>query len=367
MRSRGLNQPDRTLAMAQAGAVLTRLGRDDVGRKLIDEAARNAAQLGIENRAGYYRGLVAQELAPFDVKQALALIEPIKDENNEKDRYRAMIATAIATTDTNQAVALVEKVGGRGFYHELARTEIAYKIGAEHPDEAIKIIEGMKREPRWDPRWQAEAFGWLAVAHSSRDRTRAFGLIDRAAAMMIDHRDWAGPDDERPQPPHRPLCRRIGYPDMEGVLRVRRPGRATQLASSDRVRLIESITEAAPSTLIDPGTARASSTRSRRGRPDHPGNAREPWLTAWALVDLKKAEALFEASLAALEGKRSACGAPASHDGRARHPAPPPRGRPGQASSGDSGGRGEIFESAFETRSSESAKPTLSASTTRST
>ncbi len=192
VRSRGLNQPDRALAMAWAGAVLTKLGRADAGRKLIDEAAHDAAQLGIANRADYYRALVAQALAPFDVKRALALIETIKGENDEKDRYRAMIAVAIATTDTNQAVALVEKVGGNAFYHELARTEIAYKIGAEHPDAAIRIIEGMKREPRWDPRWQAEAFGWLAVALAPRDRARAFGLIDRALALMIDHQRLVG-------------------------------------------------------------------------------------------------------------------------------------------------------------------------------
>jgi hypothetical protein len=32
--------------------------------------------------------------------------------------------------------------------------------------------------------------------------------------------------------------------------------------------------------------------------------ARDRWLTAWALVDLKKAEAIFEAQLAALEGAK---------------------------------------------------------------
>ena len=34
------------------------------------------------------------------------------------------------------------------------------------------------------------------------------------------------------------------------------------------------------------------------------GNAREPWLTAWVLVDLKKAESPVEAGLAALEGEK---------------------------------------------------------------
>ena len=32
--------------------------------------------------------------------------------------------------------------------------------------------------------------------------------------------------------------------------------------------------------------------------------AREPWLIAWALVDLKKAEALFEAGLTELDGEK---------------------------------------------------------------
>jgi hypothetical protein len=33
-------------------------------------------------------------------------------------------------------------------------------------------------------------------------------------------------------------------------------------------------------------------------------SVREPWLTAWALVDLEKAEALFNARLTALEGAK---------------------------------------------------------------
>ena len=65
VQARGLNQPDRPVAMAQAGAVLVKLGRADAGRKLIDEAARDAAQLGTKDRAGYYRALVAQAAGPL--------------------------------------------------------------------------------------------------------------------------------------------------------------------------------------------------------------------------------------------------------------------------------------------------------------
>ena len=168
LQARGLNQPDRALAMARAGAVLVKLGRGDVGRKLIDEAARDAAQLPVVNRASFFRGLVSGIVAPYDVERALALVEPIKTENEEGPRNLARIAAAIATTDTKRAVELVETVGGNAFYHELARTAIAYQIGRDRPDEAIKIIEDMKRDPATI--WQAKAYGWLAVALAPRDR-----------------------------------------------------------------------------------------------------------------------------------------------------------------------------------------------------
>ena len=68
--------------------------------------------------------------------------------------------------------------------HERVKTAIAYKIGADRPDEAIKIIESIKRDNAG--RWQAEAFGWLAVALAPRDRARAFALIDRALDLITD-------------------------------------------------------------------------------------------------------------------------------------------------------------------------------------
>ena len=186
-----------------------------------------------------------------------------------------MIAGAIATTDTSRAVALVDAVGGPAFHHELVKTEIAYKIGADRPDEAIKIIEGIKRN-RWAGEYQAAAFGWLAVALAPRDRARAFALIDRALAMMIDNRDRIGPRrrDGRGRP-HRRLCAadrlpRHGERDHAGD---GGPAQRPRDASSDRARLIESHTTAAvPLALHRPrrGPDRARADRSSRGaRPGH--------------------------------------------------------------------------------------------------
>ena len=182
VQSRGLNQPDRTRAMAQAGAVLVRLGRSDAGRKLIEDAAWDAATLPAASWAGNCRSEAARILAPYDFERALALIEPFKAANpNWWQANRAAIATAIARTDTRRAIALVDSVEARGSDREIARAAIAYAIGRDRPDEAIAIIEGIKGEAA--AVWQAEAFGWLAVTLAPRDRARAYSLIDRSLAL----------------------------------------------------------------------------------------------------------------------------------------------------------------------------------------
>jgi hypothetical protein len=313
VQSRGLNQPDRALGMARAGAVLVKLDRGDAGRKLIDAAARDAAQLPVVNRARYYRGLVSGILAPYDVERALALVESIKTENQEGPRNRARIAAAIATTNTKRALDLVETVGGPAFYHETARTVIAYQIGRDRPDEAIKIIEDMKRDPATI--WQAEAYGWLAVALAPRDRARANSLIDRALAMMIFQPDWAGRSawsgGEMAGAAHVALCaRRIGYPDMESVVMRVIASRPTggRNASAERTSLARAIAVSTVSlALVDPEAARTVLDRleSRAGFDlAAEWSTREPWLIAWALVDLEKARAVFESALASLDQQK---------------------------------------------------------------
>jgi len=50
-------------------------------------------------------------------------------------------------------------------------------------EKAIKIIEDMKRDPATI--WQAEAYGWLAVALAPRDR-RSFGERCRFWAHLVE-------------------------------------------------------------------------------------------------------------------------------------------------------------------------------------
>ncbi len=307
VQARGLNQPDRTLAMARAGATLVKLERPDAGGMLIDEAGRDAAELAIASRAGACREQTAQILAPYDLERALAIIEPLKAQHrNWWEANRAIFAAAIARIDTPRAIALADSVEGGGSDRERALTAIAYQIGRDRPDEAIRIIEGMKQ--RRDAVPQAEAFGWLAVALAPRDRTRANALIDRALALLTDNEDGersARSGGETAAAARIAACaRRNGYPDMDSVIvRVLATRRDDTPLIDREWRMRNSAIAAVYLALVDPGAARTvlEQVEARGGvNPATLGRAREPWLQAWALVDLNKAAAVLDATLAAL-------------------------------------------------------------------
>ena len=179
-----LSAIERPAALAATGGVLARAGRDEAGSKLIDDAVRAAAQLGIEASEAQDRAKVAAAIAPRDLEQALALVEPVRPE--DKDRCLAFVARAIAKTDTARAVALADEMNSPAPMHERVKTAIAYKIGADRPDEAIRIIESLNRENA--RRWQAEAFGWLAVA--ARAARPGAGLRADRPGFGYDHRGF---------------------------------------------------------------------------------------------------------------------------------------------------------------------------------
>ena len=240
------------------------------------------------------------------MKQALALVEPVRAE--DKDRCLAFIARAIAKTDTGRAVALADAMNGPTPVHERVKTAIAYKIGADRPDEAIRIIESIKRDNAG--RWQAEAFGWLAVALAPRDRTRAFALIDRALDMITDDsiaaatvhglRDAGGRARRRLR-----AADRLPRHGERRHASDRRPAR--RLAQPIPFTKLRYVTLATISlALLDPDTARTvlkqieAHCNSVGLNPAALPNDRGRWLMASALADLEKAKTLFEAELAAL-------------------------------------------------------------------
>ena len=195
---------------------------------------------------------------------------------------------------------LVETVGGPAFDHEIARTAIAYQIGRDRPDEAIQIIEGHEARPVHD--LAGRGVRLAGRGPGAARPARANSLIDRALAMMIDERDWAGLDrsgGEMAGAAHVALCaRRIGYPDMESVVMRVIAARPTggRNASGERTSMGRAIAVSTVSlALVDPGAARTvlEQLESRAGFDlAAEWSTREPWLIAWALVDLRKARAL---------------------------------------------------------------------------
>jgi hypothetical protein len=160
-------------------------------------------------------------------------------------------------------------------------------------------------------RWKAEALGWLAVALEPREKARAFDLIDRALDMLVDESAKGGAtksSDERMMAAAHVAARaqQIGYPDMESVvMRVMaaRPDDGTKGPRREvRFMVIATISLA----LVDPSAARdVLNQLEPEFDPAKFTGARAPWLAAWSLLDVKKAAAVFEAQLAAVENDQN--------------------------------------------------------------
>ncbi len=300
---------------ARAGAVLVQVGKPEAGRKLIEDAAKTASTLGTVGQDGYARGIVARALAPIDLERALALIEPIK-ERRDKDRYTGFIVEGIAAALPDRALALVASLDSSTSLPQTLKTEVAYAIAPTQPDKAVTIVDGMT-EGQGSLKHQAEALGWLAVAIAPRDRSRACKLIDRALALPIDRPQEFGSyvyfGGALASSAGIALnARRIGYPDMNAVLMQVMAARPDgQTGFSDPAMQTLSATIAAPLVaLLDPAAAEIIlgqiEVRSGLSPAELASIAGENWLAAWALVDLKQAEALVEADLSALQTRPEA-------------------------------------------------------------
>jgi hypothetical protein len=107
------------------------------------------------------------------------------------------------------------------------------------------------------------------------------------------------------------ICaRRIGYPDMESVIMRVMAARHNESHGwrSDHDNALASLAvSAVPLALVDPGAARSllEQVESRGGiAHDAQWDVREAWRNAWALVDLDKAQAIFESDLADLDKEK---------------------------------------------------------------
>ncbi len=114
---------ERPAAAAATGAALARAGRDEAGNKLIDDAVHAAAQLGIEASEAQERAKVAAAIAPRELDQALALVEPVRPE--DKDRCLAFVARDCQNRHGPGRRMLADQMNSPAPVHERVKTAIA--------------------------------------------------------------------------------------------------------------------------------------------------------------------------------------------------------------------------------------------------
>ncbi len=269
--------------------------------------------MGTEGREAYARGNVAAGLALFDVERALALVEPIKNEN-ERDRYFGFIGTALAGSDPKRALDVAGKIGEKSSAPQSVKVAIAYALGkAGRTDEAMGVIEGMKGHYAAE-KYQSEGYAWLAVAVAPRDKARAAMLIERALALPVDRsqefRGWTYFGGGAGEAGWTAACaKRAGFDDMSSaVFRVLAARPSDRNADPSMDAECQTIA-AAILALTDPKAAsqilRDMELRWGQRLGELGRIAGRRWLMAWALADPSHAEQLFEAELAALESQQN--------------------------------------------------------------
>jgi hypothetical protein len=302
VRARGLNQPERAEALAGFGNLLARLGRQETGRKLVEEAAQIAAGLPATPAAIQARGKVAGAVAAFDLKRALALLEPIPDQN-QRTAWLPNVTAAASVNQPEQARALWKDL--QPFYLSRAKAATACRIAQTRPDEALRIVESIEGD---DAHIQKiEALGRIAATIARSDKRRAFGIIDRALALAMEpsprgntfvhHRDLPGKTAILAV-----YAQQIGYPDLQSVsdriLASRLPLRDVMPDQA----IEDSLAIAAILALADPETA-GSLLRVLEPRVPHLNTsenrlAKTQWFQAWALADPEHAVELADRELA---------------------------------------------------------------------
>jgi protocatechuate 3,4-dioxygenase beta subunit len=303
LRGRKFDQPERSWAMAGAGALLTRLGSIEPGRMLIEEAARAAGKLATDGRQTYYRGLVAAALAPHDLPRAMGLVEPVT-EGYERQRALAAIAKAIALRDLDKALAIIARLETNSTLPDNARLQIAYELAPTRADDALRVVELMNSHGA--TKTKAEAYGWVAVAVAPRDRRLARSLIDKGIAAFEDpkaeqeFRSWSNYGGRPVFAAHLVVqAQQVGYPDMAGLI-----SRVLAMRPSDKdvwhAREIQETTirMAKILALVDPWLAKelleSVVAKGKSAQGINAVMADSNLLQAWAMADIDYAADVIE-------------------------------------------------------------------------
>jgi hypothetical protein len=303
--ARRMDQPNRTLALAEAGRLVARLGKSQAGQKLIEEAAASAAKMAANGRSAYTRGPVAVALAPYDFNRAMSLFEPL-EAGPDKEITLENIAIAIAVENLEKSLELVERLESESNIRDNARLAIAYQLAPTRPEDALRVVDSMNTFSA--AKTKAEAYGWLAEVIARRDRQLAWSLIDtsfvlyeNSAQEMGGWSDYGG----RGAFAARVLVQahNIGYPEMGRLIDralAMRPMDDDGSLSPESQRA--TVIMAKMLALVDPETARHLVETVAPGIDQltefgDPGVDASDWHQAWALADLPQVVGFWERRL----------------------------------------------------------------------
>src|SRR5262249_42256700 len=170
-RARGLEEAERSWALAQAGELVFRAGKKDAGRKIIEEAAKLAEPLAFADLDGYRRGMVAVRVALYDPAKCRAMIDPMK-QAMDFNRWLAQACPRAAEHDLATAKKwFADFRPDNSFSKHNSRQWVAYRVAATKPDEAIEIARGIE-----DRTVRVCTLAGLALR--IKDRQKAAKLID---------------------------------------------------------------------------------------------------------------------------------------------------------------------------------------------
>jgi protocatechuate 3,4-dioxygenase beta subunit len=286
--------PYAVLSLVQTASMARMAGYQEEARKLSDLAIQKSDAIGLDDTDVSARVMAARELAAFDVRQALALVDPIQH-SVTRLTARADVIARRGIVDLGESRRLLEEIG-----RELprvanrARLQLAWDLAPSDLDGALELVGEFDVEPSLHP--QAEGHAWLAVAIAPRDRARAWTLIDAAMNLYSVHTDnsgyWNNYGGQSAM-----AARMVGqaaevqYPDVRSLVY-----RAVALRPSvdARVNPLESIRGSVTTALhlacVDRETAlqllKSVEPRSELiGRGGYNTIPRREWVMAWMLVD----------------------------------------------------------------------------------
>lgn len=300
---------------AEVAGLAVKAGDYQWGRRLIDDAAGEVQKHVDDPLWVYARAAAAEALAAFDPTRAMRVWRTLPRQESSPGGYYdhdARIAAALAADDLSDARTILDAVEkeerprpGLAGLSDKIRAAMAHELARTSIDAALVLLD---EHNFTRPGAKAEALSWLAITVAECDKPRAWELIDRAFDACLEEpaNRGTGFDGGRPFNAARIAIKaqKIDYPDMPSVVDRVLATRATSEGASSAVALVEStLMVARLLALIEPALARellvsiepqsaligTGGDRTKRG----------DWLLAWALVDLDRAQKLFDDEFAA--------------------------------------------------------------------